>query len=67
MSKMWIDTYIFHWLKKQLANATPDQIAAFYVEKFILHNEGYLEHLQKEYNLPDDILKIHQKICQLAP
>ena len=66
MSKLWIDSYVFQWVKKQLAEATPDQIVAFYVDKFIFHNEGYLEHLQKEYDLPGDILKIHQKILSIS-
>mgnify|MGYP001573733193 CR=1 FL=1 len=66
MAKLWIDNYVFQWIKKQLTNATPDQIVAFYVDKFIFHNEGYLEFLQKEYNLPNDILKMHAKIIAIA-
>ncbi len=65
MAELWIDKYVFKWLKKNLADATPDQIVAFYVDKFVFHNEGYLEHLQAEYKLPNNILKLHQKICEL--
>ena len=65
--KLWIDRYVFKWIAKQLDGVTsPDKIAAFYVDKFIFHNEGYLEHLQKEYNLPNDFFKLHAKIVRLA-
>lgn len=63
---IWLDTYFFKWVKETLADATPDQIAAFYVEKLVFHNEGYLEYLQAKYKLPNDILRLHAKIIKLA-
>ena len=66
MAGLWIDKYVFKWVAEQLRDATPDQTAAFYVDKFIFHNEGYLEYLQSEYNLPNDILKLHSKIVKLV-
>ena len=71
MAELWlayrlIDKYVFKWVVKELEGATPEQIVAFYVDKFIFHNVGYLEHLQVDYKLPDDILKIHSKIIKLA-
>lgn len=63
---LWIDSYVFQWLKRELADATSDEVAAFYVDKLIFHNEGYLEYLQAQYHLPNDILKLHLKICKLA-
>jgi len=61
-----IEPYLFRYIKKQLEGATPDQVIAFYVDKLIFHNEGYLEDLQARYKMPNDILKIHQRICDLA-
>ena len=61
-----IEPYLFRYIKKQLEGASPDQIVAFYVDKLIFHNEGYLEDLQRRYHLPNNILKIHQQICRLA-
>ncbi len=61
-----IEPYLFQYIKRELEGATPDQIVAFYVEKLIFHNEGYLEDLQRRYKMPSDILKIHKRICQMA-
>ena len=64
--KLTIDKYVFRWVKEQLTNASPDQIVAFYVDKFIFHNIGYLEYLQVKYKLPNDFLKLHKKVIKLA-
>ena len=66
MKELWIDKYVFKWLREKLENATPDQIVAFYVDKFVFRNEGYLEHLRETYRLPNDLLKLHAKIIRLS-
>jgi len=61
-----IEPYLFRYIKEQLDGATPERVCAFYVDKLVFHNEGYLEDLQRRYHLPNDILKMHQRICELA-
>ncbi len=61
-----IEPYLFKYIKRELEGATPDQICAFYVDKLVFHNEGYLEDLQRRYKMSNDILKIHATICKLA-
>ena len=63
---IWLDKYLIAWIKKELTNATPDKIVGFYVDHFIFRNEGYLEYLIHQYNLPaHDFLKLHQKLISL--
>ena len=66
MKELWIDKYVFKWLKKELADATLEEICAFYVDKFIFRNEDYFKHLQETYTLPNDLLGLHQKIVKLS-
>ena len=61
-----IDKCFFKYVSEKLRDATPDEIVAWYIQNFAFHNDGYLERLQREYKLPDDILKLHQKIAKMA-
>ena len=61
-----LEPYLFRYIKQKLHNATPDQIVAFYVDNLVFKNKGYLEDLQRRYKMPNDILKIHRRICEVA-
>ena len=61
-----LDEAFFRYTTNKLKDATPDQICQHYVENLIFHNGDYLQYLQKEYKLPDDMLKMHAKIVKLA-
>lgn len=61
-----LDRAFFQYISDKLRNATPEQICNYYVQNLVFKNEGYLEYLQQEYRLPNDMLKMHSKICKLA-
>jgi hypothetical protein len=61
----WIEKSLFKYIKQTLEKARPEQVIEFYVKNLIFKNEQFFKDLQAKYNLPNDILKIHQKICNL--
>ncbi len=61
------DKYIFNWIKQKTANLTTnEELCSFYVQNFVFKNDGFLERLQRDYKLPDDFIKLHQKILKLV-
>ena len=66
MEKLYLDDYLFRWCAKELKDATPEKICEFYVRTLVFKNEGYLKHLQDKYKLPNDLLKMHTRIVELA-
>jgi len=63
----FFDHFVFKWCADTLRNAkTPDEIANFYVTKFVFGNATYLENAMAEYHLPNDFLKLHNRIITLA-
>jgi hypothetical protein len=57
--------YAAEYIVKILKDKSPDDIVAFYVDKMIFKNTGFLDQLIDYYKLPkNDILKIHRKLTQ---
>jgi len=62
-----LDKYVFKWIKSKLGTETnPDTICAFYVQNFVFKNGDYWPTLMRDYKLPNDFLKLHKRILQLA-
>lgn len=61
-----LDKYFFQYVANKLEGAAPEEIVAYYVENLVFHNGDYLQYLQREYHLPNDILKLHTKIIELG-
>ena len=63
---LYIDKYFFQYITRKLEDASPGEIASWYVQNLVFKNGDYLEYLMKEYNLPNDFLKLHKRITELA-
>ena len=66
MKVKWFDHFVFKWLADSLKEATTEDICAFYVQKLVFKNHGYLERVMAEYKLPGDFLKLHKRVVVLA-
>jgi len=62
----YFDHYVFKWCASQLDGKSPDDIVAFYVSKFVFKNAAYLTEITSLYHLPNDFLKLHQKVVTLS-
>ncbi len=62
----FLDHFVFEYCVKQLQGKSPDDICAFYVQKFVFKNGDYLKSLMERYHLPNDFLKLHKKIIELS-
>lgn len=63
----YFDHFVFKYCSNELRNAkTPDEIANFYVTKFVFGNTTYLKNIMAEYHLPNDFLKLHNRVVTLA-
>ncbi len=61
-----LEPYIFKYIADKLDGASPDKIVAWYIENLIFKNGDYLKELMKRYHLPNDLLKLHERIIELA-
>lgn len=61
-----LDKYVFRHLADKLRDAPPERVCEYYIRYFVFANAGYLEYLTKEYKLPSDFLKMHDKIVSLT-
>ena len=66
MKVKWFDHFVFKWIASQLKDADIEAICAFYVQKLVFKNEGYLKGIMANYKLPSDFLKLHKRIIKLA-
>mgnify|MGYP001584234466 CR=1 FL=1 len=61
------DHFVFQYCKDTLtADARPEDVARWYVDGFVFKNREYYKAIEARYKLPNDILKVHAKICELA-
>ncbi len=61
-----LDKYLFQYIAAELKDATPDKIVGWYVTHLIFGNDCYFGKLQRKYALPNDLLKAHKKIVDMA-
>lgn len=62
-----MDTEFFKKVTKDLEGKATDEIATYYAKMVMEERIGdYLRQLIRRYNLPDDSLKMHQRIKELA-
>ena len=61
-----LDHYVFKYIAESLEGASPEAIVAFYVDKFVFKNGDYFKGLMGKYHLPNDFLRLHKKITELA-
>ncbi len=61
-----LEPYIFKYIADKLDGKSPDEIVAWYVQNLIFKNGDYLKGLMERYHLPNDFLKIHKRIVELA-